>query len=195
MSCSQFDAKAYFFGELAEADRRPAEDHLKACQDCREELERLRITRAALVSVPEEELPRRIAFVSDRVFEPRGWRRWLESAPKLGFASAAMLSAAILVHAFIRPAPVVTPPLVDTAAIETRIETEVARRLEAVVQNAMTEAQDRQAQNAAALVKAAEERLNQQRQADLVFVGENFEYLRKKLGVYYTARNDLGGAR
>ena len=195
MSCSQFDVKAYFLGELAEPDRRPVEDHLKACQDCREELERLRIMRAALVSVPDEELPRRIAFVSDRVFEPRGWRRWLESAPKLGFASAAMLSAAILAHAFIRPAPVVTPESVDTAALEARVETEVSRRLEAVVQNAMTEARERQTQKAAALVKAAEERLNEQRQADLVFVGENLEYLRKKLGVYYTARNDLGGAR
>jgi len=195
MSCSQFDVKAYFLGDLAGPDRGAVEDHLKACQDCREELERLRITRAALVSVPDEELPRRIAFVSDRIFEPRGWRRWLESGPKLGFASAAMLAAAILVHAFVRPAPVATPPAVDTVALEARIEGEVGARLATLVQNAMAEAQERQGQKTAALVKAAEERLNEQRQADLVFVGENLEYVRKKLGVFYAARSDFGGAQ
>jgi len=193
MNCSQFDVKAYFFGELADADRRSVEDHLKTCQECGEELERLRITRAALVSAPDEELPRRIAFVSDRVFEPRGWRKWLESAPKLAFASAAMLSVAILVHGFVRPGAVATPPVTDTAALEARIEREVAGRLSAVVQNAVAEERERQAQKTVTLVKAMEDRINQQRQADLVSVGENIEYLRKKLGVFYTARAEFGG--
>jgi anti-sigma factor RsiW len=101
MSCSQFDLKAYFLGEPGAAGRGALEEHLKACTACREELDRLRLTGAALVSVPDEEMPHRIAFVSDKIFEPRGWARFWNSAPRLGFASAAMLSAAIIIHGFI----------------------------------------------------------------------------------------------
>jgi anti-sigma factor RsiW len=101
MSCSQFDLKSYFLGEPDVAVRGAVEEHLKACLSCREELDRLRLTRAALASVPDEEMPHRIAFVSDKIFEPRGWARFWGSAPRLGFASAAMLSAAIIIHGFI----------------------------------------------------------------------------------------------
>ena len=101
MSCSQFDLKAYFLGEPGAAGRGAVEEHLKACTACREELDRLRLTGAALASVPDEEMPHRIAFVSDKIFEPRGWARFWNSAPRLGFASAAMLSAAIIIHGFI----------------------------------------------------------------------------------------------
>ena len=41
---------------------------------CREELARLRLTLDALSTLREEEMPRRIAFVSDKVFEPRWWQ-------------------------------------------------------------------------------------------------------------------------
>ena len=101
MNCSQFDLKSYFLGEPDVAGRGAVEEHLKACLACREELDRLRLTRAALASVPDEEMPHRIAFVSDKIFEPRGWARFWDSAPRLGFASAAMLSAAIIIHGFI----------------------------------------------------------------------------------------------
>ena len=101
MSCSQFDLKAFFLGEPGAAGRGAVEEHLKACPSCREEFDRLRLTGAALASVPDEEMPHRIAFVSDKIFEPRGWARFWGSAPRLGFASAAMLSVAIIIHGFI----------------------------------------------------------------------------------------------
>ena len=104
MSCSQYDLKAYFLGEPDAAGRGAVEEHLKACTACREELDRLRLTGAALASVPNEEMPHRIAFVSDKIFEPRGWARFWGSAPRLGFASAAMLSVAIIVHGFVSTA-------------------------------------------------------------------------------------------
>ena len=53
-------------------------------------------------------MPYRIAFVSDKIFEPRGWAWLWNSAPRLGFVSAAMLAAAILVHGLVRPAPAAT---------------------------------------------------------------------------------------
>src|SRR5579872_2331072 len=108
MSCSPFDLRDYFLQELADPQQRQVEAHIRGCDPCREELDRLRITEAALFSLRDEEIPQRIAFVSDKIFEPSPWRRWLAafwgSTARLGFASAAMLSAAILFSALTRPA-------------------------------------------------------------------------------------------
>lgn len=128
MSCPQDDLKAYLLGELPEGDRRGVEAHLAACAACREELGRLRQTAEVLRSVADEEIPHRIAFVSDKIFEPRGWARFWNSAPRLGFASAALLAAAILAHALLRPAPSVTPE--QMAALESRVRAEVLRNVE-----------------------------------------------------------------
>jgi len=151
MSCSPFELKDYFLKELPEPEGRQVEAHLKICQGCREELERLQITEAALCSLRDEEVPQRIAFVSDPVFEPSPWRRWLagfwNSAARLGFASAAMLAGAIVFHGVhaAAPAPAVVrlpgtaavqtaPPqtivrTVSDADIQTRVDAAVARAL------------------------------------------------------------------
>jgi hypothetical protein len=104
MSCSPFDLRDYYLKELTDPQQRQVESHVKDCPACREELERFRLTQAALFSLRDEEIPQRIAFVSDPVFEPSGPRRlWMAfwgSPGRLGFASAAMLSAALLVTAF-----------------------------------------------------------------------------------------------
>jgi len=110
MSCSPFDLKDYFFDELGGAERKEVEAHVHACPTCRDELRRLRLTGTTLLSLREEEIPRRIAFVSDPVFEPLPWRRWWSgfwNAPaRLGFGAAALLAAALVAFALIRPAPV-----------------------------------------------------------------------------------------
>ena len=74
MNCALVDLKAYFLGELDSHERTLVESHASACQNCHEELERLRITQTALAALPQEEVPQRIAFVSDKVFEPRWWQ-------------------------------------------------------------------------------------------------------------------------
>ena len=93
MNCTSIDLKAYFLGEADAPMRRAAEEHLTSCAACQEEHERLRLTQAALFTVREEEMPRRIAFVSDKVFAPRWYQRLWRSGPRLGFAGAAMLAA------------------------------------------------------------------------------------------------------
>jgi anti-sigma factor RsiW len=140
MSCSPFDLKDYFFEELDGPERQQVEAHVTTCRGCREELNRLRLTGTTLLSLREEEIPRRIAFVSDQIFEPSPWRRWWSgfwnTPARLGFGSAALLSAALVVFALARPAPVqlvrqVPVPAVQTgqtaqpvseAAIQTRID-------------------------------------------------------------------------
>ena len=137
MNCSQHDLKGYLLGELSAAERLLVEYHLGECSDCREEQERLRLTAAALGSLPEEEMPYRIAFVSDKVFEPKGWKWLWNSAPRLGFVSAAILAAAILVHALVRPAPTAA----EVAAMEARIQREVVSRVQADLVPVMEEVQ------------------------------------------------------
>ena len=50
MSCSPFDLRDYFFGELPEESRRQVDLHTKSCAACREELNSLRSTQAILRS-------------------------------------------------------------------------------------------------------------------------------------------------
>ena len=135
MSCSPFDLRDYFLRELADPQRLEVEAHVRNCPACCEELARLGITQTALLALGDEEIPQRIAFVSDPVFEPSPWRRWWSalwgSSARLGFASAAMLSAAILVSALTRPAPAPVPQAqaatVTSAEVDRRIADSEAR--------------------------------------------------------------------
>jgi anti-sigma factor RsiW len=177
MICTSYDWKAYALGELDAGDRHQAEEHAAACRSCREELATLRLTLDALSTLREEEIPRRIAFVSDKVFEPRWWQGLLRPS----FAAASVIAAAILIHAFVRPA--VAPP-VDGAAIESRIESEVSKRIDAALQ--------RQAQENAKLLAATEQRFAEQRQADLATAGYNIDLLRKQLNNMYALNTGAG---
>lgn len=123
MTCSTSATKDYFFGELPASGRAEFEQHIAACVGCREELSELLLIRTALLTVPDEEPPRRIAFISDKVFEPRWYRRFWASAPQLGFASAALLAAAIFSHGALTARTGVPS---DRAALETFVREAVA---------------------------------------------------------------------
>jgi anti-sigma factor RsiW len=184
MSCSTEDLKAYVVGEATRHEKAVVEDHVRGCQSCREELDRLNLTRSALASLEDEEIPRRIAFVSDRVFEPRWWQTMWRSGPVMGFASAALLAAAILAHAF-----VVHPVAVDTAQIEKRIESQLNAR----VQAAVSEAQAKQSAEFAKVLDATEHRFETQRQADLANFLQADEYRQKQMARLEVASNEASG--
>jgi len=126
MSCSPFDLRDYCLKELTDPQRRQVEAHMKDCPACREELEQLRVTQAALFSLRDEEIPQRIAFVSDPIFEPshagRWWAAFWGSGARLGFAGAAMLSAALLFSAVTRTSGAGISP----AEVDRRIRQAVA---------------------------------------------------------------------
>lgn len=169
------DLKAYVIGETTRQERGVVEDHVRGCQNCSEELDRLNLTCSALASLEEEEIPRRIAFVSDRVFEPRWWQTMWHSGPVMGFASASVLAAAILVHGFARPG------VVDAAQIERRVEAQVTVKLDAAVQ----QAQARQSAEFAKVLSATE----RQRQADLATFQQAAEYYQKQMARFEVASN------
>lgn len=139
MSCSPFDLRDYVLKELPDTERHETELHVKRCGACRDKVEQLRLTEAALFALPEEEIPQRIAFVSDKIFEPTPWRRtWAAfwgSTARLGFVSAAMLSTALIVFSLAHTAgsPAAPPTVgvakaaVSDAEIEQRIQTSVAQ--------------------------------------------------------------------
>jgi anti-sigma factor RsiW len=190
MNCSLDDVKAYFLNELPPAERALVEKHTRLCTNCREELERLNLTGKALLSLEDEE-PRRIAFVSDKVFEPRWFEKVWRSGPVLGFASAVLLAAAILVHAYARP--VVAPQVaasVDSAQIEQRIERDVNARLDGAVARAVSETMAREDQKIATVLDAAEKRYEFQRQADLAAAQQTIAYYEKKMNRWLVASNE-----
>ena len=168
MSCSPFDLRDYFLKELPEIERRQVEAHVRDCVPCREEMDRLGLTQAALFALREEEIPQRIAFVSDAVFEPSAWRRvwsalW-NSGPRLGFVSAAMLSAALVVFSLTRPAPVAVP--VGSAAAVHMSDTEIQMRIDAAVARAVAVSDQKQAEQTQTL-RAALEEYREQYELDL----------------------------
>jgi hypothetical protein len=156
-----------------------------------EDRERLANTIAALRAVPDEEPPRRIAFVSDKVFEPKWWQRF----PAWGFASACALAGAVLAHGYLtRPvtqaitaqAPAVSAP-VDVKALEAQFD----RRLEAALQKVSAENDAR----VKAAVEETERRLNFEHRAALLTVEENMNLMRKQMNRMFVATADLGDAR
>jgi anti-sigma factor RsiW len=191
MSClANMDLKAYALEELSRAERGVVEDHVRACQSCSDELDRLALTRSALASLEDEEIPRRISFVSDRVFEPRWWQTIWHSGPVMGFASASVLAAAILVHGFAvhgfaRP---LAAPLVagDVSGMEQRVEAQVSARLDSAVAKAVGDAQAKQTAEFAKVLKATE----LQRQSDLANFQQAAEYYEKQVHRFEVASNE-----
>jgi anti-sigma factor RsiW len=174
MSCPPSDLKDYFFGELRPDERRAVEQHVAGCPGCRDELNTLELTRGALLSVSDEEPPRRIAFVSDKVFEPRWWRRIWNSGPQIGFVSSCVLAGAILVHGFGSPQ---AQPQVQTQNPPQTVAATIDRAaIDAAVQKAVAAAEDRQA---ARLLDAVNARMSQSRREYRTDLNAIHDYLQR----------------
>lgn len=157
--------------------------------------ERAAATVAALRSQPYEEPPRRIAFVSDKVFEPTWWQRFW-AVPKWGFASAAMLSGAILFHAVTRPVPVVqtAPPATVQQTADARLAN-VDALVQVAVAKATADLEKRYQAQTTQMVKAAEERLLIEHRQDMVAMDASNQMMLRKLNTYMRASNDLGAGQ
>jgi anti-sigma factor RsiW len=152
--CSKLDWKGYALGELDKNARAEAEAHAATCQNCREELASTRLTLDALSTLHEEEVPRRIAFVSDKVFEPRWWQSLfnpLSWNPTV--AAAFVVAAAILVHAYSRPSA-------SPAEIQARVDQAVTK--------AVADSEQRQTQQLEEVLSYVEKQ-NQQLYKSAVF--------------------------
>ena len=175
---SDIDLKAYFFGELPEDERRRVAAHLETDPAARAELARLEATQSMLGFVQDEELPRRIAFVSDKVFEPTWWQRFWASGAQLGFASATLLALAVVSHGWLSR-PIVQPltATVDAAVVRAVVAEEMGKRVQVPVAQS-TDAATTSKLIAVAL-KEVERRAELDRAADRLTIEENFNLLRR----------------
>jgi anti-sigma factor RsiW len=182
------DLNDYAFGEL-EADRRPRlEQHLNTCEECALELERLRVATAALRILPDVEIPQRIAFVSDKVFEPSPVSRFLgsfwNSAARLGFASACVIAAALMVSAWHRPTEVRT--IVQTA----NANVDVSKEINAAVIKAVAQIKAEDART----IEAVNLKYQHEYQARMAGIEESYLMLQRRLGNSVLASNDPRGS-
>ena len=134
MNCSFFDSepeskpdwKAYVLREMSADAARQAEAHLATCSICHEEVATLRLTLDTLSTLREEEMPRRIAFVSDKVFEPRWWQRVFNPT----FAAGVLVAVAILIHGSMRPSQI--PQAQVDAAVAKAVSQVEARHMQEI---------------------------------------------------------------
>ncbi len=185
----------YAVGELAAGRQPELEQHLSICGDCALELDRLRVTTAALRMLPDQEIPQRIAFVSDKVFEPSlvsrvfsgYWAGFWNSAARLGFASACVLAGALVVSAYHRPTEIRT--VVQTNDVQTA-SVDVSKQVNEAVAKAVAQIR---ADDARA-IEAADRKYQQEYQTRMVAVEESFNVLKMRLGSSLMASNDLRSA-
>jgi anti-sigma factor RsiW len=209
MSCSPYDLRDYLFEELTPAQSGDVRAHLKACTPCAAELDALRSTQAALLTLRDEDIPQRIGFVSDKVFEPSPVRRFLSgfwtSAARIGFVSSAMLSAALLVFAF-RPAQPVHNSAQSgptQAEIARQIETAVAQQVKAQVDSRLTVAvnqavsvtEARAQKRTTELLAAVQQKYDAERRLAHAEYQANLEYQRSKYNVALVTASYAGGGQ
>ena len=199
MSCSPFDLRDYVLKELSDAERKQVDAHVKGCGGCREEVERLRLTEAALFSLREEEIPQRIAFVSDKIFEPspwrRGWAAFWASTARLGFASAALLSLALMVFSLARTAGTPAGPASARVTVQPASvsDAEIQQRVQLAVDKAI-------ADHEARLEKAFDQRIadvERRNQAMLLSAASELRFMQREetamvRGSYTLPRTDNG---
>ena len=202
MSCSPETLKDYLLGELSAAEEKTLQQHLTTCGNCQDEWDRLHLARTALLSIPDEEPPRRTAFVSDKVFAPNWWQRLWNSGPQLGFVSAGLVAAALLAHGLItRPVPVVVTATgsPDTAMVQAQVQREVDKRLKPLIAKAVADSEARTAKRDAELVQTAvqeaEHRLQTGRRVDLARAQETFDYIKASLNTSAMLRDRENGPR
>jgi anti-sigma factor RsiW len=189
-SCERAEAlRDYAFDEIPAEERGSMEQHLKECEDCVLELDRLRLTTAALRTLQEHEIPQRIAFVSDRVFEPSAFRRFWNSGARLGFASACVLALAIVVSAWHISRPAEVRTVVQTASVS-------SDQIKAAVATAVAQVRAEDAQMIQAAVQESGRKRDAEYRSQMIVIGENFDRIRKGLNLGYAtlASNDLTGS-
>jgi anti-sigma factor RsiW len=158
----------YAFDELSPHDRRAMEQHLTQCNACVGELDQLRLTTAALRVLPDVEVPRRIAFVSDKVF---GWG-WL---PRFGFAAVSLLALGLSIASWRRPVEVRTVAQ-NTEVSKAAIDEAVAKAVALAVDKA--HAEDVRLTQAA--LDAVDSKYARQQQNLMLAMQENMDLLQKK---------------
>lgn len=187
--CDREQLRDFAFDELAAPARARMERHLTECEACAAGLAQLQLTTAALRVLPEREIPQRIAFVSDKVFEPspvaRFFSGWWNPGARLAFASACLIAAAIVFAAYRRPVDIhsVAQPAATAALSRDELSREIDSRVNKAVSDAVARVHEEDAQVMKAALESADRKAEQQRRTLMVAMSEQMNTLEKRLGV------------
>ena len=173
-SCDRVDAvRDYAFDELPAAERKSLEQHFGECHDCAAELDRLRLTTAALRVLPDQEVPRRIAFVADSAPATGWFAGFWNSAARLGFASALVLAAGLTFFSLNNHRQTEVHTTVQTASVsQSQIDQAVALAVEKV------HAEDVRMTKAA--LDAVESKYQEKQTNMMVAMQTNLDYMQKQ---------------
>jgi anti-sigma factor RsiW len=193
MPCAEYDWKGFVLQEIPPEERRKMEEHLRGCAACRQEVDSLGLTIVAVRRLPQQPAPRRLAFVSDPVFELPWWKRmWRMPAPAWGFAGALVIAGAIFAHGLLAPPPA-PPARADAAEVRKLVEEEMQRQMAARVEAAVKAQIGPAAAQLEARLAQFEKRVENERRADLRDVTAAFELLQKRINNVYLASAQYGG--
>jgi anti-sigma factor RsiW len=177
-SCGRADAvRDYAFDELSAADKKSLEQHFGECPDCVAELDRLRLTTAALRVLPDREVPRRIAFVSDSSPATGWFSGFWNSAARLGFASALVLSAGLSFASFNNHRPAEVHTTVQTASVS---QAEIDRAVAKAVALAVDKVHTDDARMTRAALDAVDSKYQQKQTNLMVAMESNLDYMQKQ---------------
>jgi anti-sigma factor RsiW len=193
-SCGRGETlRDYAFDELPAGERAGMEQHLSKCGECAQELDRLRLTSAALRLLPDKEIPQRIAFVSDKVFEPSWFARFWNSGARMGFASACVLALAMVVSAW-HVAGAAKPAREIRTVVQTAASVGNQEQIDNAVAQAVAKVRADEARMIQTAVEASERKQDQQFFNQVVALQERFDVLKKKLNYSYAsmASSDSG---
>jgi anti-sigma factor RsiW len=207
------DIQGYLLGELSGEERKRVEKALLSDPTLQTQVEHWEALHLTLKSLPDEEPPRRISFVSDKVMEPPVWQRWLAafSWPQAAMVSSCALALAIVGHGWMtRPvaAPMTTAPTVAspvatnaTANTETAQVKQLRDRLAVLEASAWQNSPMQQTSADEKAVRASmirsldskltamEQRLANQQKQDMDAVGQQLGLMRRDIGNSLRARN------
>jgi anti-sigma factor RsiW len=191
--CDRADlVRDYAFDELTAAERQSMERHFAQCPDCAVELDRWRLTTAALRVLPDVEIPRRIAFVSDKVFEPSWFGAFWNSAARLGFASACVLSAGLSFAAYHRGTEVRT--VVQTTDVSGVSKAAIAEAVAKAVALAVDKAHADDVRITQAALDAVDRKYEKKQQNLMIAMQENLDQQKKRLNTYAILSSERMGA-
>ena len=158
----------------------------------------MRVTEAALLTLRDEEIPQRIGFVSDKIFEPSPGRALVAGILGIGGPGRVRLrrDASGAPLWFTRSARLRRHGSRSRSGRPRRPTPELAasfeRRLQEAVRAAVAESEARQDRKTAALLAAAEQRHQLDFKAVQLAAEENLDMMRKRFNVRYRASADFG---
>lgn len=182
------------------------------------ELNRLLELRETLLSLEDEEPPRRTVLVGAPAETPVAWWKRFASfgSPSWNFAGALALAIAVLAHGWMaRPAgeevtarelaaselapqtsaAAATAAPLDANAVNARIDAAVEERLAAAIVRVKTELRQEHQQEAKRLVNAAEQRLEREHDQEMYQMREAVAFIQKKYGRQMVANVAFMGER